>query len=359
MSTHDGGGLYRAISVLAFAHVTLMLVGSAVADADASYQDYVEQYRHGDREAVLRQVASWSPEGLKRELDQATGDGFPFATAVMLHTDCALRAQSQEDAPGFARQIEAARNLVERLPKDAAFAGRWYLAAGYLVMGGKLDPRGARSLLERGLKSSPADAQLRLAMGAAAEMEARMTESAGQPPSLAKHTVFRAGSSTRLPGEEVRDRRALLRAAEEEYRRALATEPDLAEAHLRRGSVLARLGRAASARGELKWVVSHSDDGHVLYLCHLFRGRIEQDAGHLDAAVAAYRMAVAQNRGSQAGNLALGQVLDRLGQRASAVEALRQAVTLRGQDDSWWLYFSGHLHLCEALFDSLRKEATS
>jgi tetratricopeptide (TPR) repeat protein len=352
----------RAIPVAAFACVALVVTTVAAAETTGSYsyRGQVERYHHGDREAAIQEVTTWSEERLVREIGQATAGGFPFATAAMLHTDGALRAQSQSDAGGSARQLETARILVERLPKDSPFARRWYLATGYHLMGRLVDPGSARFLLGRGLRRFPRDAQIALALGAVAEMEARMTELAGWLPLLDQRTAgARTGSSARARAEhEIADRRTLLTNAEEEYRRALTADPELVEAHLRRARVLALLGRTTEAQNELEWVVAHAQEGPLLYLAHLFRGRIEQEAGRLEASVASYRLAVAKDPECQTGNLALGQVLDRLGERASAVEVWRKAATAHDHDDSWWLYFYGRFHRSEALFDALRQEAT-
>jgi tetratricopeptide (TPR) repeat protein len=172
--------------------------------------------------------------------------------------------------------------------------------------------------------------------------------------------VMEPPDSTRdVPGSN-RDRRALLATAEAAYRRALEIDPDLAPARLRRGRVLAQSGRPDAAASELEWVVTHSKDRELVYLAHLFHGRIHEDAGRLVEAAESYRLAVAQDPPSQAANLALGHVLDALGERAVAAEAWSKAAAGndRKSDDAWWNYPFGEAHRTDALFDGLRAEAS-
>jgi tetratricopeptide (TPR) repeat protein len=243
---------------------------------------------------------------------------------------------------------------LEQRPECDAFALRWYLAMSYHLMSRVLDVDAARKSLERGLQRFAQEPQLRLGLGTVEEMGAlRRVTQISTPPELRP-----GGWNLVKPARPTRDRRTCRLLAEREYRRALEADPALVEAHLRRGRVSAELGRTDDAEHELEWVVGHSREPSMLYLAHLFRGAIHQRAGRLDAAAVSYRSAVAQDPACQTGNLALGHVLEQLGERAGALEAWRRATAGHDHDDAWWLYPLGRLRRSEALLAALRQEAT-
>lgn len=339
----------------------LTLAAQAGTEAATSYLAQVERYRRGETEEVVKEVSRWPGDRLRREADNASrevrgGLDFPVAAAAMLHTDCARLSGERSDLVTFdARMEEAAAfvRLLEGHPEGASFARRWYEAVGYDLMGWG-DIVRARRFLEDGLRRFPGDPALRLALGSLAEMEGS--------PAL---TPLSARSAPQ-PAER-RERQGRLRhrnlspaEAEGEYRRALEADPELGEAHLRRGRVLAELGRAGEALPELEWVRQRSRDPYLLYLTFLFQGRIQEQAGRLEAATACYRSATAQDPAGQTGYLALGHALDLMGDGAGAVEALRHAAPAlpRAHDDGWWLYRFGRSHRVGVMLDELRREAT-
>jgi tetratricopeptide (TPR) repeat protein len=259
---------------------------------------------------------------------------------------------------GFDAQVEEAHAYVRRLegrPDGTDFALRWYLALGYELMG-RHDPDRARSLLEAARRPFGGDARLLLALGALAEFEA----SEQAPVVLAR--LQPGAPQPRLPMDlgRKRDRRASLADAEQRYRESLLIEASLDEAHVRRGRVLAQLGRAAEARPELEWAAARSRDPYLRYMAFLFLGRLHEEAGRLDVAVAAYRSAVTEDPGCQAANLALGRALHRLGDASGASAAWSRAtpVSRRGHPDGWWLYPFGRAHETPAILEALRQEAS-
>jgi tetratricopeptide (TPR) repeat protein len=254
---------------------------------------------------------------------------FPVAAAAMLHTDCARLAAERSDAATFDRRIgegAAFAQVLRSRPEGTAFARRWYLAVGYDLMGVSAAVR-ARRFFEEGLRGFPDDRDLRLAVGSVAEME-------GSQGALAT--------------------------AEGEYRRVLEADPEAGEAHLRRGRVLGELGRSDEALHELEWVRQRSGDPRLQHLALLFRGRIEERAGHLAAAAASYRSALAHDPAGQTAHLALAHALDGLGDGPGAAGAVEGAApqSSRRHDDGWWLYRFGQSHRVGAMLDELRREAT-
>jgi hypothetical protein len=200
--------------------VLLLVATVAGAQTEASYRAAVESYRSGDTDEAVKEVSSWSDEDLHREAKRAVKRAsrdvsFPAAAAAMLHTDCARLVAEGSHASTFDGQIGAATAFVEVLQgrlEGTSFAKRWYRAVGYDLMAVSATAR-ARRFLEDGLRRFPDDGALRLAMGSVAEME-------GSRDAFAR--------------------------AEGEYRRVLEADPDVGEAHLRRGSRRA-LRRAPAA----------------------------------------------------------------------------------------------------------------
>lgn len=338
------------MSLLALTLVWLGAAAAAPQPAPGSYAAQVERYRRGDREGALRELAAWDQARLRREVarvrsaaERGRAGTFPIEAALMLHTEGALLARQRSQLALFEAGLEQARGyaeMLERQPERADFVRRWRLALGYQLMGWR-DPR-VRRLLEEGGRRFPRDPALHLALGQVAEAQAGFAE----PP-----------QDPRLARLAARDRQAALAAAEAHYRRALEGDPDLEEAHLRLGRVLAQAGRADEAASELAWVLGRARAASLLYLAHLFQGRLHQDAGRLEEAARSYGQAVALDRRSQAAHLALGHVLDALGQGAAASEAWRAAAAGGGgRVDGWWLYPFGDSHHGGALIDLLRAE---
>jgi VWFA-related protein len=310
----------------------------------------VEDYRRGERAAAVGLVAAWPARRLRQAVD---APATRLEAAVMLHTDTALFGPEASVAAGSEAHLEIARSLVhllERRPAGPSFARRWYLAVGYEQLR-RWNSAGAKRFFREGLGRDARDAELRLGLGTVAELEA-------SDPSR----DLRAGDAARLGRTEDylaqrSGERSDLEMAEGEYRRALDSAPELAEARLRRGRVLVRLGRTDEGRAEIQWVLAHTQDTGLLYLARLFEGRLDEDAGRLEAAAASYRAAVGLDPLRQTGQLALGDALGRLGDRSGAVEAWRAAASATGRDDdAWWAYRFGRP--AAGLFETLRQEAT-
>lgn len=157
------------------------------------------------------------------------------------------------------------------------------------------------------------------------------------------------------------DRRGHLEQAEKELRAAFAADPALAEAHLRRGRVLLLLGRAPEAEAEIEWVLREGRDPARRYLALLFEGRLREGRGDLAGAAESYRAAGATDPDGQTAHVALGHVLDRLGDVAGSRDALGRAVAkasrLAVPPDPWWTYPYGQGDRVDPLLAELRLEA--
>ncbi len=332
------------MSLLASGLLWLGLASAPAGPADA-YVSQVERYRRGDPEGALRGLLQLDDVELQRGaertrgwVERGQGGSFSVEAALMLHTEAALLARRGSSMVRFEAELAQAQawgELLERHPERIDFARRWRLALGSQLMGWR-DVR-ARRLFEEGLRLSPRDPALHLAVGETAEAQAAFLEER----------------------QLERQRQAQLGEAESHYRQALAGDPVLEEARLHLGRVLMESGRAGEAQALLQGLTATSRSSGVLYLAQLFLGRIHQDAGRLDEAARSYRQAVALDPRSQAANLALGQALEALGLADEAAEAWRRAASgsERNAPDAWWYYAFGESHRSGALLELLRVEA--
>jgi chemotaxis protein methyltransferase WspC len=118
----------------------------------------------------------------------------------------------------------------------------------------------------------------------------------------------------------------------------LAVSPDQAEARLRLGRVLWRLGRLDAARSSLEAVLSRPADANIQYLAHLFLGRVFEDNRQWPEAEEHYRVAVLMQPLSQTAAVALSQIRFLQGDPESARAILREGIEAarrRSDFDPW------------------------
>jgi tetratricopeptide (TPR) repeat protein len=117
-----------------------------------------------------------------------------------------------------------------------------------------------------------------------------------------------------------------------------------AEAAVRRGLLLIRLGRPGEALKALDEAEAAGGDDAVRYWTWLFRGRaLEQLERHVDAA-GAYERATAIVPGAQPPAVALASLWQRHDRPAEALAWARRAMnTPAGTTDPWWFYWRGDL----------------
>ena len=152
----------------------------------------------------------------------------------------AVSALSQSTARRYDEiLIRLAQRVIERLDATEVrdFRRLWYLAVvGYLH--GLLHFDDARPRLARALSVFPRDAELLLARGS-------LAEASGVPSVAAIPTA--SDTIVRVPRSA--DRRPALESAADDYRQALAIDPQQLEARLRLGRVLLQLDRAEVLAG--------------------------------------------------------------------------------------------------------------
>jgi tetratricopeptide (TPR) repeat protein len=186
--------------------------------------------------------------------------------------------------------------------------------------------------LERALALFPEDAELLFFNGCLHETFAsRRVQSVFHAVSLPKGVAFGIGSE-----------RSELRQAEASFRRALENGPNLTEARIRLGHVLALTGRHSDAADELRKALSTTDDQLLLYYGHLLLGGELDALGNRDRARDAYQRAAALYPRAQSPKLALSQIANRVGDRRAALDAIRPVLGPPADEfdraDPWWTY---------------------
>jgi tetratricopeptide (TPR) repeat protein len=157
----------------------------------------------------------------------------------------------------------------------------------------------------------------------------------------------------------VESERGELRRAESFFRRAVALQPDMGEAHLRLGRVLGQLGRHQEAAAEIEQALTLVDDEALRYYGELFAGAEEEALGRFDAARAAYERASALFPLAQSPFIALSELAHRRGDRPAAVAAMAKVFALPAavdgaRDDPWWRYHVAQARNADQLLDAVR-----
>jgi tetratricopeptide (TPR) repeat protein len=189
-----------------------------------------------------------------------------------------------------------------------------------------------------------------------AQLSSAEHEFPGEPAlALAAGCLEEAGASPRYAHRAVS--RAALKRAEAHYRRALTLDPGFAEARMRLGYVLFRLGRADEATRELQRAVEDARDPYVSYLGTLFLGAVRAHAGRLTEAIETYRKAREIGPACQVSAVALSHALFLTGDRSAAAAAAREASMTPGDcEDPWWSYDYGQARQIDETVEALRRE---
>ena len=153
--------------------------------------------------------------------------------------------------------------------------------------------------------------------------------------------------------------RGELHQAEGFFRRALAQAPEMAEAHLRLGRVLALQGHDVEAIAELQQALTRLGDEELEYDGELFIGAAYESLGRYDEAAAAYEDAASRVPSAQSPLIALSQLARRRGDRGGALAAMARLFALPMPDDGdrrdpWWFYNTAQARNADDLLEGLR-----
>lgn len=141
-----------------------------------------------------------------------------------------------------------------------------------------------------------------------------------------------------------------------EYTRVRHIAAVAAEAEVRRGLLLARLGRPDDALAALDAAERADGDAPVRYWTWLFRGRVLEDLGRVTDAAAAYERAAAIVPTAQTPAVALASLWQRHDRPDEALRwATRAMSTPAGSVDPWWLYWHGDARFSTDRLAALRR----
>lgn len=364
--------------MLASAAAACILALAAPPKTEGPRPDYLEllrAYAHGARAEAIAGLGTWSLRELDRQLGQMARlvqaaelcrcptpiEGVSLRAAVMLHADrdraerpASTEAEQPRPCPG-PQALLAGRfaALLARLPEHRDFARRFYLAMALRAQWDYCLEESVR-FGQDGIQLFPRDGELLLAVGSVYEEGATL----GMATSMTRVTGLPAGKrdNARVSAKE---RQKWMLQARRFLADAVAADPENALARLRLGRVLYRLGEAELATDALAGAVERTREPSLLFLAHLFRGKLHEDAGHLDEAAAEYRLALEIDATSQSAAVALAHALQLTGEAESARDVLEQAVAAagrRGGRDAYWDYLMGDAVHLEDLLDGLRRE---
>jgi tetratricopeptide (TPR) repeat protein len=153
--------------------------------------------------------------------------------------------------------------------------------------------------------------------------------------SVVKTVTLPSGFSMDAAGD-----RDELRQARSFFRRAVAVDPDFAEAHLRLGRVLALEREPAEALRELTLATAGLTDEPNRYYRHLFLGAVEESMARYDDAREAFTEAARLFPTAQSPLIALTELARRRGDRRDALRLVQRVFDLPevDRDDPWWTY---------------------
>ena len=361
----------RALVVLGATACRLALAPAAASgQTNDEYRELIASYARGERAAAVaglarlsdttpRVAAAAEAAALAAQRDHAEPP-FPLRAAVMLHMDLdeAERPQAggreqPRPCPGRHAGIAAryARLLAWRTEtKD--FARRFFVALAHRSQWDACLPDAQRWAGE-GLKLFPRDPELLLAAGSALEQSATLwlgvsVASPGMTTGY-RQAAMRAAS----------ERRALLERARGMFADATASDPEFVPARVRLGRVLWRLGQRQEAQAALEEAVAGPADPTLLYLAHLFLGRVHEDSGRLEPALRHYRLALGLDPKAQSAAIALSHALRLAGEAEESRRVLRTALAVAGrrERDAYWDYLMGNTLRVEDEFAALRRES--
>ena len=334
----------------------------------------VRRYARGERVAAVAALGAWTERDLAGQVAAVEDaarivercphcpsllDGLPLRAAVMLHWD---RDLGERPAPP-AGDVEQGRRcpgptaaLAERLARvlsrDVAavgFAARFFRM---VVMSCQWDAcfADAEHWANGAIQLFPRDAELLLARGSAREELATI----GWPSATAMPEFADPAAA------DAAVRREWFEKARRDLADALEIDPGLELARLRLARVLWRLGEPVPAGRHLEAALPSPATVDHLYLAHLFLGRIHQDDGRLEAAIAEYRLAAALHPTAPSAGTALSSALFLAGDQDAARDALRQGLGVPGrrpERDPLWDYLVLNAAGLDDLREALRGES--
>jgi tetratricopeptide (TPR) repeat protein len=304
-----------------------------------SYIDVIELYRRGDDNLALKQLAMLTDSEIKtgrRAVLQ--GGAARIRAATVLHTVQAFAARAHDDVFGFQYHFRFAHGYADTLAarerQVPPFVRTWqlFVLASYH---GQKGVQAARDFA-RGVRDPHGDsALLLLALGATEEMGWSLHQEEDPPPNV--------------DGD--------LKDAERYYRQALIISPELVEARVRLGRVLA-LHKDDDESLKVFEQIGDGIEAPYQYLARLFEGELFERTGKLKEAEQQYLSAVTLISYSQSAFMALAHVRHAQGARVQSAQDVRVTTGARGVHDSadpWFWYARGTAWRGPVYLDDLLK----
>jgi tetratricopeptide (TPR) repeat protein len=273
--------------------------------------------------------------------DAARRDFTPvLARTAMLHTDIAVSeslALAAADRQGFAPKASlhfgVAMALVDELrlrDRQSRLPREWYIAVGAFLQAHR-DIASGGLFLNRALSFFPNDSQLSTMSGALNEFLA----------SSAVQDTLGFRYDPRFRSVRFDDERGCLRTARADFRRAIDADPSNAEARVRLGHVVIRLGDYQQALSILAPGVDARTEPRLRYYAWVFNGQAHESLGHLEEARNAYRQAQALFPEAASARIALAAVAWRGGEQPEAAAVVSGALSTarRTASDPWDEYY--------------------
>jgi hypothetical protein len=375
----------------------------------AAYLNLATEYATGDREAAVRDIASWPPDSVRKAVVELQRHGgklrafavfpgdIPIATveaAVLLHAEAGLlalravddrlterhlgsalallswsqhaafvvRSEAVDRARRVRRENAARPHEGEPTPRDVEIPPELdvrpridparlsvALAAGAVAAGA---PATARSFAEDALRRAPLDVEARFVYGCVAEGLA-VSEALRGRASQSRHWLDEA-----------------VGALSEAVTLDAGSAPDpVAAPHQSERSIEAvlHLGRIAldqdwlpRARRCFETVEARTKDDRQRFLARLLLGRVAERERKPDEAIACYRRALESRPDSQSASFALAHALERQSGPAAAVPEVARALARRRPGagaDHWRSYLFGLPGLADGCLDRVRRQA--
>lgn len=364
MSARFFGRLWRPTLAAWLAAAAALPASAQPSDA---YRHLLELYARGERAEALAGLERFSYNDLIHEYGELRAAALkvdlrgPLRTAVMLHSDRddeerppPTGTEQPRGCPG--KQADLAGRyaaLLARWPETRDFARRFFLATALRCQWDFcLEP--ALRWAKDGLKLFPRDPPLLLTAGSVLEESATLAD--------VKSAEGLAGLRQRQRDEvqgALAARQQRFSEARQHFREALEADPTLTLARVRLGRVSWRLGEADAARTALEQAVAEAPEPRMLYLARLFLGRVHEDGGRLEPAIAEYRLALALDPKAQTAAVALSHALRLAGESEASRQVLSQALAHAGRRtvaDPYWNYLTSNTLRIEDAFDALRRE---
>jgi VWFA-related protein len=307
--------------------------------------ELITAYDRGEFEpvaAALRRVGD--PRALLRDF-RAAGNPWPAtprreAAFVVELAEAGVYSPISGARESAAALLATYRTLVRHPLEPDAFERHW-LWAVLATLQGAIRPAVAQSFVAAALTRFPDEPRFVLANAIVFDQQWPLS-----PAALATaRTGFLVPSTAYVNGVIAR------------YEAAMAFEETAAEARIRLGWFLHRLGRHAEALARLEDLrADRASDAQMRYLRQLFRGHVLSARDRSEDAVAAYRAALEIWPGAQSAQVALMNTLVRRGSMAEAQTLAERVQTAAPtQSDPWWMFWLGDQRFYPAIIARLRE----